>query len=337
MELNTISQNDFVKLAKVIWIKGAISVKNRMLDSGLVKLVDVPENTGNTREFSEIDANEYLTYKGESDQAARGQIQQGYTQTMTKYRMAENVGISYEMRKENKYPDVINTLLAGGAKGWNTIDLNLSHRLTFIAATSYTDKDGRTIDVTTGAGSSQQLADTDHPLKGSGTTYRNRLANNPRLSKGALEGMERLVIEQTYNQLGEMKTMPFDILWTTADPNTVNTAREYLKSTASPEAAHAGVINVYAGRFKHVILPRIATTAAGAADTTKRYYWGIASSTHSSFFCGIWERPHMIPPSEGSNAEDSHTDDWDFRNRAGYGITVVGAPWIKFSSGDGTA
>lgn len=29
--------------------------------------------------------------------------------------------------------------------------------------------------------------------------------------------------------------------------------------------------------------------------------------------------------------------DWEFRNRAGYGITVVGATWIKFSSGDGVA
>jgi len=29
--------------------------------------------------------------------------------------------------------------------------------------------------------------------------------------------------------------------------------------------------------------------------------------------------------------------DWDFRNRAGYGIVIVGANWIHFSSGDATA
>lgn len=337
MELNTISFGDFVKLADVIWIRGFDSVKNYMRESGMVKEMAIPEHTGNTREFSEVDANEYLTYKEEGDQAARGRIQQGYTATMTKYRVAENIGITYEMRHENKYPEVINALLSGGQKGPNTMDLDLSHRLTFGASTSYTDRDGRTIDVTTGASSTQQLFDTDHPLAGSTTTYRNRLANNPRLSKGALEGMERLVVEETYNQLGEKKTATFDVLWTTDDPNTVNTAREYLRSTASPEAAHAGVVNVYSGKFKHVILPRVATDCNGAPDTDKRYYWGIACSALSSFYLGIWEAPHMIPPREGSNAEDVQTDDWEFRNRAGYGIVVVGGMWVKFSSGDGTA
>lgn len=335
MELNTVSQSDFVKLARVIWIKGAQSVKNHMVDSGMVKVMDIDEHTGNTREFSEIDTNEYLRRKNQSDQAARGQIQQGYTKTMTKYRIAENMGISYEMIHENKYPQVVNALLSGGKKGYNTIDLDLSHRITFGTATSYTDLNGETVATT--CGDTLQLFYSAHTLNGSSTTFRNRLANNPRLSKGALESMERLVEEETYNHLGEKKTIPFDILWTTNDPNTKNTAKELTKSRASPDAAHAGVINVYAGEYKHVVLPRVATTAAGANDTSKRYYWGLASSQLSSFYLGIWERPHMIPPSEKSNAEDPQTDDMDFRNRAGYGIVVVGANWIKMSSGDGAA
>jgi len=306
-----------------------------MLNSGLVKTLNISENTGNTREFSEIDTNEYLTYKGEGDQAARGKIQQGYTKTMTKYRVAENIGITYEMRTENKYPEVVNALLGAGRKGANTIDLDLSHRITFATATTYTDRDGRTITTTVGDGF--QLAYTAHTLKGSSTTFRNRLANNPALSKGALEAMERLVTENTYNQFGEKVTATFDILFTTDDPNTVNTAREYLKSVANPDATHAGVVNVYQGKYKHVILPRVATTAAGAPDSTKRTYWGIASSLMSSFYIGVWEQPHLIPPTPNSNSEDVQTDDWEYRNRAGYGITVVGASWLKFSSGDAVA
>jgi len=77
MELNSISQSDFVKLASVIWVRGLNSVANHMKDSGLVKVRDIPEHTGNTREFSEVDTNEYLTFKGQGDQAARGKIQQG--------------------------------------------------------------------------------------------------------------------------------------------------------------------------------------------------------------------------------------------------------------------
>ena len=335
MELNTIEYSDFVKLASVIFIKGAESVTNNMMDSGFVKVMDISENTGNTREFSEIDTNEYLSYKGQGDQAARGKVQQGYTKTMTKYRVAENIGITYEMRKENKYPEVINTLLNGGAKGYKTIDLDLSHRFTFGTVTSYTDRDGRTIATTCGDG--LQLFYTAHTINGYSTTYRNRLANNPQLSKGSLESMERLVVEETYSLLAEKKVAPFDILWTTDDPNTINTAKEILRSTAAPEAANAGVTNVYTGKYKHVILPRVATTAAGAVDSTKRKYWGLISSTLSSFFLGMWEAPHLMPPAANTNAEDIQTDDWEFRNRAGYGIVTVGANWIKFSSGDGQA
>lgn len=306
--MNTISLSDFTKLATVLWDRGATSVERYMLNSGLVKVTNIPANSGDRREFSEIDINEYLHYKGQSDQAARGQVQQGYTNTAIAYRIADNFGISWEMRKHNKYPEVVSTLTNAGQKGWNRIDLDLSHRITFGASTSYTDMDGRTIDVTTGGGSAQQLFDTDHPLAGSTTTYRNRLANNPRLSNGAIEGMERLVVEQTYNQFGELKTMPFDIMFVTADPNTVNSARKILQSSADPEGAHSGVKNVNATKYRLVILPRVATTAAGAADTDKRYYWGLASSAQSNFHLGIWESPHMIAPSANSNAEDVQTD-----------------------------
>lgn len=335
MELSTIELSDFTALAELKWLEGAESVKNYMIDSGMVVVANIPENTGDQRKFSEIDTNEYLSYKGQGDQAARGQIEQGYTKTMTAYRVAENVGITWEMRRYNKYPEVVRRLLNAGAKGWNTIDLDLSHRLTFGTATSYTDRDGRTISTTTG--DTLQLFYSAHTLNGSTTTFRNRLANNPQLAKGSLEGIERLVVEETYNQLGEKKVVAFDILWTTDDPNTVNTAKEILRSTASPDATHAGVTNVYKGKYKHAILPRVATTAAGARDTDKRRYWGLASSANSSFMLGIWETPHLLAPTAGSNGEDVHTDDWEFRNRAGYGIVVVGASWVKFSSGDGAA
>ncbi len=337
-EINTVSFGDLVRLAKMLWFKGASSTISAMMDSGLVKVMDIPQNTGNTREWSEIDDNEYLTYKGEDDTAARAQIQQGYSKIMTSFRIAENLGISYETRTQNKYTAMINQFTSAGRKGVNTMDLDLSHVIGFGTATSYTDRDGRTI-TTTAVGDGYQLFYSGHTLTGSTTTFRNRLANNPRISKGAIEGMQRLIVEQTYNHLGELKTgITFDILWTTADPNSLSTAREYLQSVAAPEGAHSGITNVMKGVYRHVILSRVATTAAGAADPSKRYYWGIVSSQASSFFLGIWERPHMWGPGEGnSDAEDVETDSRDFRNRAGYGIAVAGAIWIKMSSGDGSA
>ena len=334
MELNTISLGDFVKLAKVIWLKGATSVRNYARESGLFNVLNIPENTGNTREFSEIDSNEYLSFKGQGDQAARARVQQGYTKTMTKYRVAENIGITYEMRTENKYPEVLKRLTDGARKGPNTIDLDLSHRITFMTATSYVDRDGRTIDIS--MGDTLAFASTAHTLRGSSTTYRNRLAGNPQLSRGALEGMERLAKEEVLNQYAEKMTAEFDLLFTTDDPNTVNTALEHLRSVAAPDAGNSGVTNVYKAKYRHVELPRVATTAAGLVDATKRRYWGIASSSLSSGYLGVWEEPHMIPPKAGSNAEDVQTDDWDFRVRAGYGIVIVDGKWIKVSTGDDT-
>jgi len=335
MELNTTSLSDFVKLAAVIWGKAFISVEQTMRGSGLVKEYPISSNSGNTREFSEIDAEEYAKKKGQGDQAERAKIQQGYSKMMTKYRVAMDIGITYEMRTENKYPEVTSRLTNLATQVAKRMDLDLSHRISFMAATSYTDMDGDTVTTTVGDGNA--LADSTHDVKGSTTTYRNILANNPKLSKGSLEGMERLVAEETINQFGQKMAATFDILWTTDDPNTVNTAKEYLQSTADITGSNSGVKNVYMSKYRHVVLPRVATDKNGTVDTDKRYYWGIASSALSSFYLGIWEEPRLKTPANLNAGEEFSTDDWNFGARGGYGMVIVNGAWFKGSKGDGTA
>lgn len=336
MELNTVTLSDFVKLAKVIFLKEIDSIGMEARNSGLFNVLPISQNTGNSREFSEIDLEEYAKKKPEGDQASRAKVQQGYTKTLTSYRVALDIGITYEMRSQNKYTDVVRRLTNLARLAANRMELDLSHRLTFGTATTYTDMDGVSVNIATG--DTLQLFYSAHTVRGSSTTYRNRLANNPQFSRGAIEGMEKLAVEETINQFGEKKVMPFDILWSTDDPNTVNTVKEYLNSTATPEAGqNSGVVNVYKAKYKHVVLPRLATTAAGATDNTKRKYWGIASSQYSSAYLGIWEEPRLKTPSDLNAGEEFSTDDWNFGVRAGYGITIVDAKWIKMSSGDGTA
>jgi len=335
MELSTIGLSDFTKLATVIFEKEKASLPLEARASGLFVVTPIPQGSGNTREFSEIDIEEYASNKAQSDQASRARVQQGYSKTMTSKRIAKDIGISYEMRTQNKYPEVVRRLTNLAQLAVNRMELDLQHRLTFATDTSYTDKDGETVTTTVGDGF--QLAYTAHTLAGSSTTYRNRLAGNPALSKGALEGMERLVIEETYNHLGEKVVQPFDILWTTDDPNTVNTAMEYLRSVAAPDYSNSGVKNVYQGRYRHVILSRIATDKNGAVDTTKRKYWGLASSMSTTAHLGVWEEPHLKVPSDLNAGEEFSTDDWNYGVRAGYGIVIVEGSWLKFSTGDGTA
>lgn len=335
MELNTISLSDFTALATVIFEKEKASLPREAYNSGLFQVVPIPKNSGDTRKFTEVDMEEYADNKAQSDQASRANVQQGYSKIMEVKRVAKDIGISYEMREYNKYPEVVRRLTSLAKLPVNRMELDMQHRFGFGTTTSMTDKNGDTVDLTTGDGFA--LFYTAHTLKGSSTTYRNRIANNPQLSEGALEAAEKLVVEETYNHLGEKVTVPFDILWTTDDPNTCNAAMKYLKSVSGPTDAHAGVMNVYKGKYRHVKLSRVATTAAGAPDSTKAKYWGIASSMGSDAHLGEWEQPRLKVPKDLNAGEEFSTDDWNFGVRAGYGITILSGAWVKFSSGDGTA
>lgn len=335
MELNTLSLPDFVRLAGIIFEKGKESEPEFARKSGLFVEESIPENSGNTREYTEIDLQEYAKDKGQSEQAERARVQQGYSKVITSYRIALDIGISYEMKTQNKYVEVVRRLTNLAVTANKRMDLDLSHRITFGSATTYTNLNGSTVDIS--IGDTLALFSTVHTVRGSSTTYRNILANNPQFSRGALEGMERLVVEETINQFGEKMMMPFDIIWSTDDPNTVNTIKEVLLSTASIDAGvNNGVVNVYKAKYRHVILPRIATTAAGAVDSTKRKYWGLASSTYSTAHLGVWENPHLKVPQD-NGGEDFSTDDMLFGVRAGYGIAIVTGSWIKVSYGNGAA
>lgn len=335
MELNSISLSVFTRLAGVIFAKALDMVEKNARSSGLFVVEDIPDNSGETRDYTEIDLELYADNKPQGNQAGRARVQLGYNKLVSVKRVAKDIGITYEMRRFNKYPDVVRRLTNLAQMPINRMELDLSHRFGFGLSTSYTDKNGATVDVT--VGDALALFSTAHLLTGSSTTYRNRLAGNPILSKGALEGIERLVTEETLNNFAEKITVPFDILWTTDDPATVNTALEYLTSVAAPDFANSGVTNVYKAKYKHVKLPLVPTTAAGATDATKRRYWGIASSMISDAHLGIWESPHLKAPADLNAGEDFSTDNWEFGVRSGFGIGIVTGRWCKFSSGDQSA
>jgi len=335
MELNIATLADFVRNAEILFMKGLDAVPMAARNSGIFRIDDISDHKGNTKEYSEIDLEEYAKRKGEGDQAVRARVQQGYSKVGTLYRVALDIGITYEMRHYNKYVDVISRLTNLGMTAAKRMELDLSHRITFATATSYTDMDGVVVDIS--VGDTLALASTAHTVRGSSTTFRNRLANNPLFSRGSIEGMEQMIIENSINQFGEKVTIPYDIIWSTDDRNTCNTIAEYLKSTASPDALNAGVVNVYQGKYKHVVLPRVATTAAGQPDATKAKYWGLASSVNSQAFLGINEEPHLKPTSEnGANTEFS-TEDFNMGATAGYFIVIPGARFFAMSTGDGTA
>lgn len=306
-----------------------------MLTSWMVKVEDIPANTGDTKRFSEIDLEEYASNKNEWDQSDQALVQQGHTKDMVFKRVSKDISITYEMRTQNKYTEVVRRLTNLAKLIPNRMDLDLAHRITFATDTSYTDKDGATVDTTTG--DSLAWASTAHTLTGSATTYRNILAGNPQFSKGSLESIEKLGVEETFNNFWEKMAMNFDVIFCSDDPNTNNNIDEVINSTASPDGLNEGVINVNQGRYRKVRIPRLATTATGAVDSTKAKRWGIIDAGNSDFMMGITERPRLKTPALGNNGEDFSTDDWNFGARWGYGIVVVSGRSAKFSKWDGTS
>lgn len=332
--LSTVSLSDFVRNAEIMWLKGMESFTPVMRNSGIVKEVNIAQNSGDTREFSSAQLEQYASRKGEREQMQYAKTQQGYSKIGTLYRVAIAEPITYEMRTRNKYPEVVAALTNLLPTVAARLELDLQLRISFATATSYTDRDGVTIDTT--VGDTLALASTAHTVRASSTTYRNRLANNPQVSTGALESMEKMRVENHINQFAQKMPVVDDIIWTTDDPNTVNTVRQILKATAAVDAPNAGVPNVYQAKYKHVVLPRVAVDAFGNVDSTKAKYWGLCSSRESAFYLGMHEEPHVMPPQANGNTDDALTQDWYFRAAGGWMIVIPDANWFSLSTGDGT-
>ena len=177
MELTTLALPKLTANADYIFVEALNSLPREAYNSGIFKIIPVGMHTGDTRVFTEMDDEEYASFRGEGDDAERSVAQVGYDITVTAEYMAKDIGITEKMRSFNKYPEVVRKFTNLGKLVPNKMDLDLTHRLTFGAATTYTDAIGRTIAITTG--DTKALFATDHALQGSTTTYRSIVANNP--------------------------------------------------------------------------------------------------------------------------------------------------------------
>lgn len=307
-----------------------------MRNSGIVVEEAMPQHTGEFKRFAErIQRNQYASVRDEWDVSKMAKVQYGYEKDLQVYTVSLEVSITKRMRVAWKNQEILDQITSLSEVCPATMDLDLTHRLTFAFASSYVSRDGITIDTTVGDG--QALIYNAHTLTGSSTTYSNAMTSNPAFSKAALENAEQLFVEGTFNNLGEKMAMKPDVIITTDDPNTVNQVRELLKSTASiADEKNSGVINVYKAKYRHVVLPRLATTATGAVDTNKRKYWFLASTADSDFYLSVLEAPYLKTPADGNNGEEFSSENWKYLTAATYGIAIVTGRWIKGSNWSGS-
>lgn len=330
MKITTANYPDFVRNAVITWRKGYERVPLTVK-----QLYEVIYNEQLNTEHGSMDGFTFAHRKPEGDNYYKAAPSENYTKTLQKYRIGLEAEITWEMRKYDKYREINKALMSLGEATSQKMELDLTHRFTFGDSTSYVDMDGETISTVVGDGF--QLFYSAHIVPDSSTTYRNRLANNPVFSRGGLEAAETLFAVQMIDAAGNKIVIKPDTIISTDDPNTCNTIAELLNSMGSPEGAHAGVDNVYKSKYKHIILPYLASTATGARDTTKEKMWMLACVAHTDAICEVSEMPHLISPTPGANSEDFENDDWKFKSAAALAIEIIDPRWIAMSSGDGVA
>ena len=286
----------------------------------------IGKGQGNTKRYDEVDTQTFGRRKREGEAAKKASAGIGYNVTMTKKRIAMEIDITQEMRDENRYTEVGSLITSLTHFCPQRIELDQTHRLTFCNAVSYTDMDGDTVATTTGDGLA--LVVTGHYLKFSSDTYSNRVTADPIFSRGGLEGAETLATTQILSNFGEKRVMRFNTIITGEDPNTVNAVQQFLSSTSDVDQNNSGVTNVYKGKYRHLVLPYLSTTAVGAYDSTKRRWWflaalGMGAEGWQAYY-GEWEAPHLKnAPTEGSNNDDFSRDIWTYGTRAGYGLVTA--------------
>lgn len=279
---------------------------------------------GEFKLLQEYDTNTYARGKAQGVDAKKASFGVGYFITIRAKRIGMESEITWEMRRYNKKAEVLAAIQSLPYFCPQRVELDLTHRLTFASATSYTDLDGNTVDLTVGDGLA--LASSVHKCKFSTSTYSNIVSGNPLFSKGSLEAAELLTTTDILSNFGERRVLDFNAIITGNNPTVVNAVKQFLKSTSDNTQNNPGVMNVYENKYRHIILPYLATTATGATDSTKKNYWFLGAIGQGlrgwQAYYVEWEAQNLVPSTEG-NGTDVHKDIWYYNVRQAYNVGVV--------------
>ena len=281
---------------------------------------------GELKLLQEYDMNTYARAKPQGVDAKKASFGIGYYITIRVKRIGMESEIDYEMRRYNKKQEVLANIQSLPYYCPQRVELDLTHRFTFASATTYVDMDGNTVDIS--VGDTLALASAVHTLKFSTLTYNNIVTGNPLFSRGAMEAAELITTTDILNNFGEKRVMDFNTIITGNNPTVVNAVKQFLKSTSNETLNNPGIINVYQDKYRHVILPQMATTATGAIDNTKKNYWFLGAIGNGlrgfQAYYIEWEAMNLIPSTIG-NGVDVHKDVWYYNVRQSYNIGIVAA------------
>lgn len=313
------------------------TLKNQMRDAKFVITDAIAHGNGDYRRYAQdLSRTRYAGIRAEGNTSGQGVLQYGYEKDAHPYTVSQQFSITKRMKEAGKMNMVHRTVRNIGSIWPDTIDLDLSHRLTFAWSTSYSRTAGGngavTIDTTVGDGLA--LINTAHTLTGSATTYSTQITGNPQFSEGALETALKSFVEETYDNLGVKMAVYPDCIITTDDPNTCNEVAKLMKATADTGTSNSGTHNPFwpwgEWSFMHYKLNKLATDANGAPDTTKRKYWFVCDSSISDFYFVPFNEPQLTSDIQFSSGNE------DYLVEADYDAVIVSATGWRGSKGDGS-
>ena len=336
-EISLLTFSEFGDTTERRFLEGENLIDDLAAAKSLYQVENIPRGTGDRRVYKEVDTETYASYKAEGADATKKQVVTGWEKTMSVRRFAAEIDITYEARNYGKNQEILKKLTSLATFCPQRMALDLTHRFTFATATSYTDLDGETVDISMGYTTTTALVDGTHDLTGSATTYNNVITGNPAFSQGGFEVALEITNTQILSNFAERRIFPMSSwkIVTGDDPSTCRQVQQLLNSMADVTGSHEGIVNVYKNYMSHVKLPRMATTATGAYNSAKKTYWGLVAAGEWNGYLGIWEEAHLKKPAPGNNGEDLHNDNWTFGARCGYGVTVVAGRGVVWSTGVG--
>lgn len=334
-KITSLGQSEFTDLVNYKFIQPSPMIEQTEKIKSLFIVENIPQGTGDRKRYIEEDTELYARYKAESANASKVRVTTGWSKDCINRRFAAEIEISYEMRTQGKDRAILNKLTSLAHYYPQRLQLDLTHRITFATATSYTDMDGETVDTSMGYTTTTALADSTHDLTVSSSTYSTVITGNPLPSQGAFETAMDLTDTQILDNFGNKRTLNFNKVFCHNKQSSIRVFKQLFESMGDVDGAHAGIMNAHMGEMELVVLPYLATTATGAHDSTKVNYWGLVAAQQWQAYLGIWEQNRLISPAPGNNGEDVHTDDWTYGSRGGHGICVLSGRGFLLSTGLG--
>lgn len=307
--------SDFVSNATISWQKGAeLAMEDALAVRSLFEERGADQRT---EYFSNVSDSGFASKSGDGEDYQLITKTQGDTLTTVQIKRTARAKVTEDLLEFNKYPEVDSFLRDVGGFLWRGYALDLTHRFTFAFDTSYTDRDGETV-ATTGGDTAALCADT-HTMN-DGSTYDNKITS--RLSESSLEDAEDLGAAMIDHN-GQLVTVKFDTLITSMHAATKHMAMR-LVGQDTQEGTDLRNMNVYRGKYSHIILPYLDTTALGAKNTSKSRYWFITSSAGKrNLKARVRKMPVLDAPSK-----DPDNNNMQFKAAMWYDIGHLDANWL---------